>query len=116
MVLQCEDAVNILKVMHPEFDFVFLFDHSAGHARQRPDGLNQHRMNRAFGGKAVTMRDTLIQQEEGFLGQFPRILQPGDIQSLVFPSGLDAGPLFWMSDAEREKTLAMTNTFGQPLR
>jgi hypothetical protein len=49
--------------MHPEFDFVFLFDHSAGHARQRPDGLNQHRMNKAFGGKAVLMRDTLIQQE-----------------------------------------------------
>ena len=101
MVLQFEDAVDVLKVMHPEFDFVFLFDHSAGHARQRPDGLNQHRMNRAFGGKAVTMRDTLIQQEEGFLGQFPRILQPGDVQSLVFLPGSDAGP-FWMSDVERE--------------
>ena len=102
MVLQFVDAVDVLKVMHPEIDFVFLFDHSAGHARQRPDGLNQHRMNRAFGGKqAVLMRDTLIQQEEGFLGQFPRILQPGDIQSLVFLPGSDAGP-FWMSDAEKE--------------
>jgi hypothetical protein len=101
MVLQFEDAVDVLKVMHPEFDFVFLFDHSAGHARQQPDGLNQHRMNKAFGGKAVLMRDTLIQQEQGFLDHFPRILQPGDIQSLVFLPASDAGP-FWMSDAEKE--------------
>jgi hypothetical protein len=48
MVLQCEDAVNILKVMHPEFDFVFLFDHSAGHVQQKTEGMNQHRMNSAF--------------------------------------------------------------------
>ena len=45
MVVQVEDAVDVLKVMHPSYDFVFLFDHSAGHAKQRPDGLNQHRMN-----------------------------------------------------------------------
>ena len=101
MVLQFEDAVDVLKVMHPEFDFVFLFNHSAGHARQRPDGFNQHRMNKAFGGKAVLMRDTLIQQEQGFLGQFPQTLQPGDTQSLVFLPGSDAGP-FRMSDAEKE--------------
>jgi hypothetical protein len=37
MVLQFEDAVDVLKVMHPSYDFVFLFDHSAGHAKQRPD-------------------------------------------------------------------------------
>ena len=45
------DAGDVLKVIHPEFDFVFLFDHSAGLARQRPDGLNQHQMNKAFGAK-----------------------------------------------------------------
>ena len=51
MVLQFEDAVDVLKVMHPAVDFVFLFDHSSGHSKQRPDGLNEHRMNRLFGGK-----------------------------------------------------------------
>ena len=86
--------------MHPSYDFVFLFDHSSGHAKQRPDGLNQHRMNRAFGGKAAPMRNTVIMQEEGFLGPFPRILEPGDTQSLVFASS-DSGP-FWMCDAEKE--------------
>jgi hypothetical protein len=53
MVLQFEDAVNVLKVMHPSYDFVFLFDHSSGHAKQRPDSLNQHRMNCGYGGKTV---------------------------------------------------------------
>ena len=33
MVLQFEDAVDVLKIMHPELDFVFLLDHSAGHTR-----------------------------------------------------------------------------------
>ena len=60
MVLQFEDAVDVLKVMLPEYDFIFLFDHSAGHAKQRLDGLNQHRMNKAFGGKAVPMQDTRL--------------------------------------------------------
>jgi hypothetical protein len=40
MVLQFEDVVDVLKVLHPEFQFVLLFDHSSGHAKQRPDGLN----------------------------------------------------------------------------
>ena len=53
MVLQFEDAVDVLQVMHPLFDFIFLFDHSAGHAKQRPDGLNQHRMNRLFRGWSI---------------------------------------------------------------
>ena len=101
MVIQFEDAVDVLRVMHPTYDFVFLFDHSSGHAKQRPDGLNHHRMNRTFGGKATRMRATLIDQEQGFLGSFPRTLEPGDTQSLVFSSS-DHGP-FWLSDAEREE-------------
>jgi hypothetical protein len=88
--------------MHPLHDFVFLFDHSAGHAKQRPDGLNQHRMNRAFGGKTALMQSTVIKQEEGYLGPFPRIAEPGDTLSLVFLSS-DIGP-FWMSDAEKEES------------
>ena len=111
MVLQFEDAVDVLKVMHPSFDFVFLFDHSAGHAKQRPDGLNHHRMNRAFGGKSVPMmRDTIMIQEEGYLGPFPRILEPGDTQSLVFVTS-DSGP-FWMSSEEKEESRYDKNLGG----
>jgi hypothetical protein len=58
-------------------------------------------MNRLFGEKSVPMRSTTITQEAGYLGSFPRILKPGDIQSLVFTPS-DVGP-FWMSScAERE--------------
>ena len=92
MVLQFEDTVDVLQVMHPTFDFVFLFDHSSGHAKQRgPDGLNHHRMNRTFGGKANRIRDAIIECEEGYLGNFPRILEPGNTQSLVFTES-DPGP------------------------
>ena len=101
MVIQFEDAVDILQVMHPTFDFIFLFDHSSGHAKQRPDGLNHHRMNRTFGGKAHRMRDTIIEREDGYLGNFSRVLEPGDTQSLVFKES-DPGP-FWLSDAKREE-------------
>ena len=54
--------------MHPAVDFVFLFDHSSGHSKQRPDGLNEHRMNRLFGGKnAASMQNTIIEHEKGYL-------------------------------------------------
>jgi hypothetical protein len=50
------------------------------------------------------MQGTLIQQEEGSLGQFPQLLKLGDIQSLVFLLGSDAGPFWMMSDAEKPLT------------
>jgi hypothetical protein len=48
------------------------------------------------------MRDTIIKQERGFLGTYPKKLNPGDIQSMVFKS-TDEGP-FWMTRDEQEKT------------
>ena len=48
------------------------------------------------------MRSTKILQEEGFLGPFDRLVEPGDIQSLVF-SPSDVGP-FWMTDVERKES------------
>jgi hypothetical protein len=41
MVLQMEDCVDVVTVLYPEYDFIFLFDHSCGHDRKRPDGLIQ---------------------------------------------------------------------------
>ncbi len=61
MAFQFEDAVNVLQVMHPEYDFILLFDHSSEHAKQRPDGLNQFWMNLSHGGKATNMRTTLVE-------------------------------------------------------
>jgi hypothetical protein len=101
MVIQFEDAVDVLRVMHPQFDFIFLYDHSSGHAKQRPDGLNHFWMNCSYGGKATHMRTTLIEQREGYLGSFPQILEHGDTQSLVF-SETDSGP-FWLSDSQKDE-------------
>jgi hypothetical protein len=38
MIIPFEDCIDVVKTLHPEFDFVFLFDHSCGHDIQRPDG------------------------------------------------------------------------------
>ncbi len=96
MVLQFEDVVDCLKVLqHPNNHFVFLFDHSSGHAKQRPDGLNASRMNKSFGGKSPPMHPTVIVGDSGFLGPYPCILEPGHTQRLTFTK-TDVGP-FWMT-------------------
>ncbi len=51
MVLQLEDCIDCLKVLAPDFDILFLFDHSCGHGCQREDGLNIENMSKSFGGK-----------------------------------------------------------------
>jgi hypothetical protein len=46
MVCQFEDTIDVLKVMHPHYKFVYLFDHSSGHSKHRPDGLSSIRMKK----------------------------------------------------------------------
>ena len=103
MVLQLEDCTDCLAVLYPEYDFLFLLDHSCGHDRQREDGLNVEQMNKAFGGNQPKMRETKIKETKGYLGPYlhPDMLRPGDIQSMVF-GPTDSGP-FWMSPEEKEK-------------
>ena len=50
MVLQLEDCVNVITNLYPQYDFVFLFDHSSGYDKQREDGLNIKKMTEGFGG------------------------------------------------------------------
>ena len=100
MVCQFEDTIDVLKVMHPHYKFVYLFDHSSGHSKHRPDGLSSIRMKKTFGGKGLPMRPTIIEQEAGFLGPFQRKLQPGQTQHLTFQPD-DVGPC-WLTPAEQE--------------
>ncbi len=99
MVPQLEDCMDSLKVLAPQFDYLFLFDHSCGHDKQREDGLNVENMSKIFGGKQARLHDSLIKNNEGYLGLFPKILQPGDIQSMVFQHD-DPEP-FWLPAEER---------------
>jgi hypothetical protein len=102
MVLQFEDCIDVMEVLYPDFEYVFLFDHSCGHDRKRPDGLCVNSIRKGFGGKQPMMRDTKIESEE-YLGPFRRHeaeLAVGASQCMVFVPG-DSGP-FWMSTVERE--------------
>lgn len=99
MVLQLEDCADVLKALHPEFDFVFLFDHSCGHDRGRDDGLNVSKMSSGYGGTQRAMHSTEIKAEKGYLGKHQRTLEIGDIQHMVFREG-DDGP-FWLTPEQR---------------
>lgn len=46
MSLQFEDVVDCLLVLYPEFEFIFLFDHSQRHARKRNGALNAFHMSK----------------------------------------------------------------------
>ena len=66
MGLHFEDIlVECLQVLYPEYDFVFLFDHSQGHARKRNGALSVVNRSRNCGGAQPVMRDTLIAKEDG---------------------------------------------------
>ncbi len=54
MVLQLKDCVDCLQVLAPQFDYLFLFDHSCGHDKQREDGLNVENMKKSFRGNKHT--------------------------------------------------------------
>ena len=84
---------------YSHFDFVFLFDHSCGHDRQRPDGLSVTKTNVFFGKGQPKMRESTIEAEQNYLGPFERTLNVGDKQSMIFNDG-DVGP-FYMTEAER---------------
>ncbi len=98
MVLQFEDFVDVFMALYPENEYMFLFDHSCGHDRKRPDGLCVNSMRKGFGGKQSVMRESKIESTE-YLGQFGGLLSVGASQTMNFvPS--DAGP-YWMTEAEK---------------
>ena len=101
MSLQFEDVVDCLLVLYPEFEFIFLFDHSQGHAWKPNETLNALHMSKNFGGAQPLMQDTTILSETGFLGQFSPRLKVGDTQSLIFKAE-DNGP-WYLSSQEQER-------------
>ena len=99
MVLQLEDVVDCLHVLYGDrFEFIFFFDHSSGHDRLRPDGLNSNGLNKYYGGGQQKMRKSNI-KDKTYLGPFPSQLSIGDTQSFQFEA-TDEGP-FHLSDEER---------------
>jgi hypothetical protein len=102
MVLQLEDCADVVKTLYPQYDFLFLFDHSCGHDRMPDDALRIEGMNKGYGGEQNIMRESIIKGEDGYLGPHNCKLSVGDIQSMVFRS-TNNGP-YWMTPEEREQT------------
>ena len=100
MVLQMEDCIDVMHALYPDYNVLFLFNHSCGYDRQRDDGLNVENMSKNYRGKQSLLRPTLIREEAGYLGTYPHQLSPGDTQHMIFGEN-DEGP-FWMSQQERE--------------
>jgi hypothetical protein len=101
MALQLEDVVDVLRILRPDFDWVFFFDHSQGHIRKQEGALDAQMMSRSFGGKQPLMHSTRI-TDHGCLGPFPSKLNVGDLQVMSFGGAEDEGP-WWLSPEAREK-------------
>jgi hypothetical protein len=93
MSLRFEDVVDCLLVFYPEFEFIFLFDHSQGHARKRNGALNALHMSKQFGGLQPVRKNTTILSDIGFLGKHSPQLRIGDTQSMIFKPE-DIGPWY----------------------
>lgn len=100
MVLQVEDCINVMRVLYPQFDTIFYFDHSCGHNWKRPDGLTVNGMNSEWGGTHQFMRDTEI-EDDTYLGPYEKTLHVGSVQSMVFKPD-NVGP-FYMDATKRLK-------------
>jgi hypothetical protein len=99
--LQYANVVDCLLVLYPEFEFVFLFDHSQGHARKQHGARNALKMPRNYGGTQPIMRDTTIMNTIGYLGpHLPCLLDVGQVHSFVFKAA-DIGSCY-LSPEQRE--------------
>jgi hypothetical protein len=110
MSLQLEDVVDCLQVLYPEYDLVFLFDHSQGHARRRDNALSAQHMSKSYGGAQPMMRETTILAEEGFLGPHLPELRVGDTQSMIFIAD-DSGP--WYLTPEQQSSQRHDRSTGK---
>jgi hypothetical protein len=100
MCLQFEGCVSTIQVLYPEYDTVWLFDHSCGHDHGKEDGLSVGNMRVNWGGKQNRVRDTEIKEVAGYLSPHTPKLQVGSIQKMIFQEDED-GP-YYLTPSNRE--------------
>ena len=108
MSVQFEDCIDAVQCLFPQFDTLWLFDHSQSHDKKRKGALDAKRMSYKYGNKQQYTRPTVIEQAAGYLGTHSPLLSPGDTQTMSWPDdenelSSDDGP-FWMTPAERLET------------
>ena len=100
MVFQLEEWSDIPIALHTKFDIVLLFNYSWGHDTGIYDGLNVNQMGSIYRGLShPEMHPKNIKQEAGYIGPHTRIIEPGQVQHMVFQDN-DGGP-FWVMTEER---------------
>ena len=108
--MQLEDAVDVISVMFPAYDFIFQYGQCSGHRKMRPDGLSVANMNVTYGGCATMMQTSKTME----VGPFEGVLNIGDTQSMNF-SNHDSG-LFWLSSMDKIKTKYDRKVGGRKLK
>ena len=93
-----------------KFDYGWLFDHSCGHDRKRPGGLDVNGLTKEPSPKATIMRPSKIERAEGILGEYnhSKKLKVGMIQKMVFEEydchgNVEAGPVIWSEEKRQTK-------------
>ena len=56
MSIQFEDCIDYMKVFYPNYDCMFLFDHSCGHNKKCPYSLTVNGVSKGFCGSQVKMK------------------------------------------------------------
>ena len=100
MNLQTEDCIDCVQaILKSQYDYVFLFDHSSGHAKKQAGGLSVTLMTKGFGGEMLC--NTKIELHNGYPGPYhnttnPKMVQVGNEQMLFFSTDTDDedGPFY----------------------
>ena len=107
MALQMEDAADVLGVVYPECDIMFLMDQSSGHGKAAKGAIEVGKLNKLWGGNTYAVsqiRDTIV-REVGVYNynddNNPQ-LQVNDVQKLTFQE-IDKGP-FYVKEPQRTET------------
>ena len=101
-MIQLEDCQDVMNCHYPQFQVMYLFDHSCGHDRGKEDGLLVGNMNVSWGGRHNLLQGSTIICANGFLGPYSSTLQVTDVQHFSFRDE-DNGP-HWMLAEEQAGT------------
>ena len=109
-LIQVEDVLDVMEAWFPEHQILMEVDHSSGHDKFKPDGLNVNNMSAGVGGKTQRKLRTSMDLTAECLGPHPAVvklpgatsggrnkrkkkaeidvkLKPGDAQPMVFQPG-----------------------------
>ncbi len=87
--IQLEDCVDILQILLPQYNYVFLFDHSSGYTKKKRELLDARTMNKYFGVNQTHQITTVISRKSSYLGTHhdetnPNMVQVGETQKMIF--------------------------------